>query len=79
MLMQTTAAGLQPGDVLSASKARVHRVVPAGLFERNSDDTRSQRPWPKGKVEVLVSYPDSGPRVVYWNRRTLMCVQRGEA
>lgn len=76
------AYALRTGDVLTGSGARIHRVIQDGLFERNGDDSRSRRPFPKGKVEVLVSYPQDRRgnmvHVRYWGRRTIVGIVREE-
>lgn len=72
--MRLTAAQLAPGDVLAGSGATIHRVVRNGLYARTFDDRATRQPWPRGKVEVMVSYPGSPPRVDYWNARTTVTV-----
>lgn len=65
------AAALVAGDVCAGSGARIHRVVHDGVFMRNAADERTTARFPRGKVEVLVSYPGNrGPVVAYWNKST---------
>lgn len=74
------ASALCAGDTCTGSGAEILRVVHDGVFARNADDSCSRRPWPKGKVEVLVSNPGTrgtrSTRVAYWNRSTTIRVAR---
>lgn len=66
-----TVRQLSGGDILAGSHAEVYRVVTNGVYERNPDDSRSKRLWPKGKIELLIRYPgEDAPSVRYWNART---------
>jgi hypothetical protein len=67
------AADLQPGDFLQGSRRTVVRVIRNGAFERSASDERTRRPWPRGKVEVVL---DDGLGVRYWNARTTITVLR---
>lgn len=79
MTRTTSARYLRPGDVLTGSGATIHRVVTDGLFMRRPDDTPSRTLWPKGKVEVMVTYPGYPAQVAYWNARTTMQVSSSPA
>jgi hypothetical protein len=68
---------LQPGDILQPTAREVLRVIHDGAFERNSDDTRSRRPWPKGKVEIMVRDRYGRSTVHYYGKWTRVNVQRG--
>lgn len=67
---------LQPGDILQPTNRTVCRVVSDGLFERNGDDTTSRRPWPKGKVEIMLTDAQGRSAIHYYGKWTRVNVQR---
>jgi hypothetical protein len=79
-IVYTTAKGLCPGDVLSGSGMTVHAVWTDGLFAHDAEGKMLQprRSFPRGKVEVFVTYADT-PNVLHrreWNARTTVQVRR---
>jgi hypothetical protein len=71
-----TAKQLQSGDILAGSGAVIHRIYRDGLFAHGFDGKpiEPRRPYPKGRVEVFVSYPGGPIRRDEWNARTTVSI-----
>lgn len=71
------AYALRPGDILRPTNRTVLRVVRDGLFMRSQSDQPTRTPFPKNKVEVMVErIGEQPPLVDYWNRGTVVTVDR---